>query len=140
MENSNTIIIALKGVIINNGRALIVQRADDDEIGAGTWECVGGQIEFGEDLETALLREIQEEVGLSVTIGQLLYATTFKTKPTRQVVIITYLCESSNQDVILSSEHSAYKWAGKEELKRLLPQNIINDFEKNNVFSLDVLK
>ncbi|PYF08549.1 NUDIX hydrolase [Ureibacillus chungkukjangi] len=137
---TNTIVVALKGFILNNGRALFVQRAADDEIGAGSWECVGGQIEFGEDLETALLREIHEEVGLLVTIEQLLYATTFQTTPTRQVVIITYLCSSSNQNVVLSNEHSNYIWANKDQARFLLPQDIIRDFEKNNVFALEALK
>lgn len=140
MTNANRIVVALKGVIVNEGRVLIVQRANDDEIGGGTWECVGGKIEFGEDLETALLRESKEEVGLSVTVEKILYATTFKTDPTRQVVILTYLCSSNSKDVVLSNEHSNYKWATKQQLRSLLSQEIIKDFEKNNVFSLEVLK
>ncbi|MFC7686168.1 NUDIX domain-containing protein [Ureibacillus sp. GCM10028918] len=137
---TNHILVALKGVIVNEGKALIVQRADDDEIGGGTWECVGGQIEFGEDLETALLREIQEEVSLNVTIEQILYATTFEAAPTRQVIIITYLCSSQHRKVVLSKEHSNYTWAPTEQLRQLLPVNILNDFEKNNIFSLEALK
>ncbi|WP_438804679.1 NUDIX hydrolase [Oceanobacillus saliphilus] len=133
-------VVALKGVIVNNGKVLIVQRAENDEIGGGTWECVGGKIEFGEDLEAALLREIKEEIGLSVTIEKILYATTFKTDPARQVVLLTYLCRSNSKEVILSKEHSNYKWATKDQLRLLLTPEIIRDFEKNNVFSLEVLK
>lgn len=140
MTKPNKIVVALKGVIVHKGKVLIVQRAKNDEIGGGTWECVGGKIEFGEDLETALLREIKEEVGLSVTVEKILYATTFKTDPTRQVVILTYLCSSNSKDAILSNEHSNYKWATKEQLRLLLSREIINDFEKNNVFSLEVIK
>jgi 8-oxo-dGTP diphosphatase len=140
MTNPNKIVVALKGVIVNEGKVLIVQRAKDDEIGGGTWECVGGKIEFGEDLETALLREIKEEVGLSVTVEKILYATTFKTDPTRQVVILTYLCSSNSKEAILSKEHSNYKWATIDQLRLLLSPEIISDFEKNNVFSLEVLK
>lgn len=101
---------------------------------------MGGKIEFGEDLETALLREIKEEVGLSVTVERILYATTFKTDPTRQVVILTYLCSSKSKDAVLSNEHSNYKWATKAQLRLLLSQEIISDFEKNNVFSLKGIK
>lgn len=139
MTNSHKIVVALKGVIVNEGKVLIVQRAKGDEIGGGTWECVGGKIEFGEDLETALLREIKEEVGMAVTIEKILYATTFKTDPTRQVVILTYLCSSNSKEVTLSKEHSNYKWVTKDQLRLLLSQEIISDFEKNNVFSLEVL-
>lgn len=139
MKSSNKIVVAVKGVIVNEGRVLIVQREKEDKIGGGTWECVGGKIEFGEDLESALLREIKEEVGLSVTVEKLLYATTFKTDPTRQVVILTYLCSIDSSNAILSKEHSSFKWATKEQLRLLLSPEIITDFEKNNVFSIEVL-
>jgi len=139
MLNQNKIVVAVKGIIIRAGKVLIVKRAKDDEIGAETWECVGGKIEFGESLETALIREINEEVGLDVNVNKILYATTFKTNPQRQVVIITYLCESNDGEVILSPEHTDYQWVTKEQLKQFLHPNIITDFEKNNVFELEVI-
>jgi 8-oxo-dGTP pyrophosphatase MutT (NUDIX family) len=88
MTSLNEIVVVLKGFILHKGKVLTVQRAHDDEVGGGTWELVGGQIHFGEDLEAALLREIQEEVGLDVTVERILYATTFQTHVTRQVVIL----------------------------------------------------
>lgn len=140
MVNTNKIVVALKGVVVNDGRVLIAQRVSGDETGGGTWECVGGKMEFGEELEAALLREIKEEAGLAVAAEKLLYATAFKTDPARQVVILTYLCSSGSKEVTLSAEHADYRWATKEQLKLLLPQEIINDFEKHDVFSLEVLK
>lgn len=132
----NTIIVGVKAVILNNGRALIIKRAKSEKIGGGTWEPVGGILEFGEDIEVALRREIKEEVGFTVTINKILYASTFKTDPSRQVVILTYLCETENTNVSLSDEHEEFIWATKEDLKQLLPLNILEDFEKNKVFSL----
>lgn len=140
MTNVNKLVVAVKGVILNEGKVLIVKRANDDEIGGGTWECVGGKIEFGEDLESALVREINEEVGLNVTVERILYATTFKTDPTRQVVILTYLCRSNNKKIVLSMEHIDYQWSTKDQLKLLLAPEIMNDFERNNVFSLEELQ
>jgi 8-oxo-dGTP diphosphatase len=139
MTYANKMVVAVKGLILHEGKVLIIQRAKDDEIGGGTWELVGGKIEFGEDLETALVREIREEVGLDVTVEKILYATTFKTDPTRQVVILTYLCRSNNREVVLSKEHIDYRWSTKEQLRLLLTPEIINDFERNNVFSLEEL-
>lgn len=140
MTNENKIVVAVKGVIVNNDKVLIVKRSNDDEFGGGTWECVGGKIEFGENLETALIREIKEEVGLDVTVENILYATTFKTHQTRQVVILSYLCKSKNENIILSKEHIDYQWASKDHLKTLLPPEILHDFEKHNVFSLKELQ
>jgi 8-oxo-dGTP diphosphatase len=139
MTYANKMVVVVKGLILHEGKVLIVQRAKDDEIGGGTWELVGGKIEFGEDLETALVREIKEEVGLDVTVEKILYATTFKTDPTRQVVILTYLCRTNNREVALSKEHMDYRWSTKEQLRFLLTPEIISDFERNNVFSLEGL-
>ena len=139
MSEKNNIVVAVKGLILNSGKILIVKRAYDDEVSPGAWECVGGKLEFGEDLETALVREIKEEVGLAITVERLLYATTFKTNPARQVIIITYLFSSDEDTIILSDEHVDYKWATKEQLREFLLRDIINDFEKNNIFSIGEL-
>ncbi|MBD3107444.1 NUDIX domain-containing protein [Bacillus sp. AGMB 02131] len=133
------IVVALKGIVIHEGKILIVQRAGNDDIGAGTWECVGGKLEFGEDLETALHREIQEESGLDVKVGRILYATTFQTSLSRQVVILTYLCTSRGSEVNLSDEHADYLWATQEQLKALLPDFILKDFEESHIFELEEL-
>ncbi|MBP0725650.1 NUDIX domain-containing protein [Bacillus sp. RG28] len=134
--NENKIVVVVKGVVLNEGNILIVQRSIDDEYGGGTWECVGGKIEFGEDLESALIREIKEEVSLDVTVNKILYATTFKTNPSRQIVILTYLCGCKNRNVFLSNEHSDYQWVTKDQFRLLITPEIQNDFENNDVFSL----
>ncbi|MEK4063828.1 MULTISPECIES: NUDIX hydrolase [unclassified Paenibacillus] len=139
VKHTRSIIVAVKGVIVHGGRILLVRRAARDSVGAGTWECAGGKIEFGEDLEAALEREIYEETGLAVTVGNLLYATSFLTDPARQLVIITYLCRSTDHAVQLSEEHSDYKWCTRLELQRLLPAGILAEFEKSHVFSLNEL-
>lgn len=131
----NKIVVAVKGIIVHNNEVLIIKRADNDEAGAGIWEFVGGKIEFGEELEYALTREIIEEVGIDVDIEKLLYATTFKTDPTRQVVIIAYKCHAKNSNVKLSEEHSEYTWVTKQDLRRLLSSDILSDMDNNNVFS-----
>lgn len=129
-------IVGVKGVIMKDGKVLIIKRSDQAHVSAGSWESVGGKVEFGEDLEVALKREVLEEVGLEIEIEHILYASTFQTSPTRQVVIISYLCSSNKGDVTLSNEHSDYLWASYDELEHYLPEGILADFEKNNVFSL----
>jgi 8-oxo-dGTP diphosphatase len=79
LKKSNEIVVAVKRVILFRKKMLIIQRAFDDEVGGGTWECPGGKIDFGEELETALAREVKEEVGLKINVTKLLYASTFKT-------------------------------------------------------------
>ncbi|WP_342773918.1 NUDIX hydrolase [Mesobacillus subterraneus] len=120
MNVENKIVVVVKGVILHKGRVLLLRRSAEDVTGAGTWEKVGGKIEFGEELDEALAREILEETGLNVKVEKILYATTFKTNPTRQVVLLTYMCRSESASIRLSEEHSEYCWAKLDELKRLL--------------------
>jgi A/G-specific adenine glycosylase len=55
------------GVVFKNGRVLITRRKDDGLLG-GLWEFPGGKIRAGEKSEAACLREIKEEVNLTVGI------------------------------------------------------------------------
>ncbi len=132
----NHIVVIVKGIILYNDKVLIVRRSDKDEIGAGNWEFVGGNIEFGEELEQALVREVQEEVNLEITIDKVLYNTTYKTNPTRQAVILVYKCYAKDDKVKLSEEHSDYKWVSEKELRDLVFIDILNDMDKYNVFPL----
>lgn len=132
----NKIVVALKAVIVNQGKILILRRSGTDEVGPGEWETVGGKVEFGEDLETALVREIQEEAGIEVSVEKLIYAVTFLTDPNRQIVLLSYLCRTNQSAVTLSTEHSEYMWATKSEVTQYLPKAIIEDFNKHNVLKM----
>jgi len=131
---NNVIIVALKAIIVFNGKALIIQRSSDDEVGADTWEFVGGRLDFGEDLEVALKREIHEEAGLNVMVDKLLYAATFKTHEYRQMVILAYLCTATNDKVVLSTEHQNYLWANKKQILEMLPKPLITNMNQHDVW------
>lgn len=131
-----SIVVAVKAVIVQNDQLLIIQRASDDEVHPGTWELVGGKLDFGETLEQALEREVFEETGLRVTVQQLLYATTFLTDPNRQVALMTYLAHPVATIVTLSAEHSDARWVTADEARQLLLQPILDDFDSHDVWTL----
>lgn len=130
----NKIVVALKAIILYDRKALIIQRSFGEISGSGSWEFAGGKLEFGEDLETGLRREIMEEVGLQVKIEKLLYASTFQAKENRQTVILSYLCHSEGNQVVLSEEHERFLWADKKTMKKYLAKGILRDLEINNIF------
>ena len=61
--------IAVGAIVIHEGALLMVQRAHDP--GKGLWSLPGGRVEQGEYLADALCREVLEETGLTVTMGEL---------------------------------------------------------------------
>lgn len=58
------------GVIVDDGRLLLTQRAASPQ--RGRWSIPGGRVEHGERLTDALVREVREETGLAVAPGRFL--------------------------------------------------------------------
>lgn len=132
----NQMVVVVKAIIIRNGRVLLLRRAADDPVGAGDWEIPGGKLDFGEQLELALVREVREEAGIDITVQQVRYATTFHTGPDRQIILLSYQCHTEQDAIILSEEHSAYEWATKEQVASLLPESIYINFRDNGILDL----
>ena len=59
------------GLVFRNGKLLITQRYPEAHCG-GLWEFPGGKRETGETFEACLARELKEELGIEVAVGQLL--------------------------------------------------------------------
>ena len=66
--------VGVGGVIINNNNEilLLLRNVFPEK---NLWSIPGGMVEFGEEIETALIREIEEELGAKVAIVQLLCVT-----------------------------------------------------------------
>jgi 8-oxo-dGTP diphosphatase len=60
------VLVAAVALVDPDGRVLIAKRPADKPL-AGLWEFPGGKVEPGERPETALLRELKEELGIDVS-------------------------------------------------------------------------
>lgn len=120
-------LIVLGAVRDGQGRVLVAKRIDGSVPDAmGRWEFVGGKIQFGEDPEVALVREVQEESGLRVSIQRLLpkvFTHVWDTEEGKlQVLLLTYECiivsgQLTNSHV--ADEIGELKFLTKEEIKDL---------------------
>ena len=59
------VLVVACALIDPDGRVLIAQRPEGKQL-AGLWEFPGGKLEPGERPEAALIRELHEELGISV--------------------------------------------------------------------------
>jgi len=94
-------IIIVVGIILNaDGKLLLSRRINNTEFPATNdkWEFVGGKIEFGEDPESAIVREVLEETGLQVEVTRLLpkiFSNNWNNleESKLQAIIISYECK-----------------------------------------------
>ena len=79
------------GLIFRNGKLLITQRYADSHLG-GLWEFPGGKREPGETFEECLKRELHEELGVNVRVGELIEELSH-TYPERTVFLKFFVCQ-----------------------------------------------
>lgn len=127
-------IVAVKGIIIRDDKILIIKRSLQDIFAPGGWEFAGGKIDYGESPEEALRREAMEETGLKITVGKILYATSFVRSSVQQNIVLTYLCGTRSGDVVLSEEHEDFLWAEPKQLRDYLLPMICNDLDEHGAW------
>ena len=78
------------------------------------WEFPGGKIEKGESPQEALIREIDEELNVSVSVGGLLDTVEYD-YPTFHLSMKCYLCTIESGELVLK-EHKNAKWLDKKQI------------------------
>ena len=106
--------LVVAGLIIRDGRVLISQRRADQSLPL-QWEFPGGKVEPGEAPVAALARELHEELGTTVSVGQI-WDVLFHAYPDFDLVMLVYACrveagEPSAVDV------AAIAWCLPHELR-----------------------
>ena len=77
---------AVRAIIIENGKTLVMYR---NKFGSEYYTLIGGQVQENETLEEALVREIKEETGLTITSARPVY---FEQHPEPYNEQYIYLC------------------------------------------------
>ena len=103
------------GLVFRAGRLLITQRPAASHLG-GLWEFPGGKVEPGETFEAALVRELREELGIEVVVGELL-ETIEHDYPEKRVRLKFFRCRwAAYEPQPLGCP--AFTWITREELSR----------------------
>jgi mutator protein MutT len=103
------------GLVFRDGRLLITQRYPDAHLG-GLWEFPGGKRECNESFEACLTRELREELGIEVAVGDLV-DTVEHEYPEKRVLLKFFRCEwRANEPRPLGCP--AFAWVAREDLGR----------------------
>jgi 8-oxo-dGTP diphosphatase len=63
-------VLGAAAVVLHEGRVLLIRRGQAPD--AGAWSIPGGAVELGESVEDAVRREVREETGLEIAVGEFL--------------------------------------------------------------------
>ena len=110
------VMVVAVGLIDADGRVLLAQRPEGKSM-AGLWEFPGGKVDPGESPENALIRELQEELGID-TKESCLAPFTFASHAYEDFHLLMplYLCRRWWGDIV-PQEGQAVKWVRPMRLK-----------------------
>jgi 8-oxo-dGTP diphosphatase len=110
-----TVLVVAVALIDGEGRVLIAQRPEGKQL-AGLWEFPGGKVEAGERPEAALIRELDEELGIQVVESCLApFVFTSHAYESFHLLMPLYLCRRWS-GVVQNREHAALKWVRPNRL------------------------
>lgn len=110
------VLVSAVALIDVDGRVLLAQRPEGKSM-AGLWEFPGGKVEAGETPEVALIRELEEELGIN-TWESCLAPLTFASHSYDDFHLLMPLFACRKwEGVPQSREGQALKWAKPTELK-----------------------
>ncbi len=117
------------GIVIKHGRLLITRRKPDGLLG-GLWEFPGGKVKKNETAESACIREIKEETGLTVRIFD--YLTRIRHAYTHfKIEMDVFFCEYMSGDVVLDGPVD-FQWIDLSDIRRFA-------FPKANLKFIDMI-
>jgi len=114
-DTRNAVIEVAAGLIFRSGRLLITQRQADAHLG-GLWEFPGGKREPGETFPECLRRELREELGCGVTVGERLESLRHD-YPDKSVLLEFFACRMERGEP-QPLGCAALRWVTREELGR----------------------
>ena len=98
------------------GRFLVCKRAEGKAL-AGSWEFPGGKVESGEDFQSALQREIMEELACEIEVGEQLPAVEHH-YPDYSIRLLPFFC-SISRGTPTALEHAEILWATPDQCRLL---------------------
>lgn len=117
-------------VVNENSEILVLKRAPGNRSFADYWNFPGGGVEPNETIETAAVRELQEEAGLVVSEKDLTY---FEVSSLPKLIVHHFMTNRFQGEVEINWESTEFRWVSIEEIKTLkfipISPNMLNDIK-----------
>jgi 8-oxo-dGTP diphosphatase len=110
-----TLVVAA-ALITKEGHIVVAQRKEDDEWGL-YWEFPGGTLDEDEGPHECIKRELREELGIGVEIGNI-QQVVFRQYESFNILLLAYQCRIK-AGIPTAIGCREVRWVGKEELQEL---------------------
>lgn len=123
------IYVRVRGIVKKDDKYLLIKHWVDDRIpDPYLWEFVEGEVSFGEAPKDAVLRWMDELLGVSGSIEKVLY-TWSKVTGDSQCIGIAFLCSMDGDDsaITLAEEYGEWKWVTREEFEEFISNQYVLD-------------
>lgn len=119
MEKNPTYLFVTAAALIDRNGRILVQKRPEGKPMAGLWEFPGGKVETGETPEAALIRELNEELGISVKEADI-EPVGFASEPLedQHLILLLYKCRKWTGHV-QSPESLDLQWLSVEAIQDL---------------------
>ncbi|MTD56872.1 NUDIX hydrolase [Amycolatopsis pithecellobii] len=119
---ANSIGVAVSAFTLNErGELLMIRRTDND-----LYALPGGNLELGETLSEAVIREVQEETGITIEVVELIgaysnpkHVIAYDDGEVRQEFSLCFRAQPTSGDLRTSSESKEVHWVPREKITDL---------------------
>ena len=133
MNQKLHIVTAVAVIVREDGRILLLKRADWEKVYPGHYTFPGGKIEGNDTIIETLVKETKEECGLDLNPGIILIKEKAIGRPDGSTSkSLSFLCTVASTDNVMiePNDFTDYKWVNLDELRELQHVGIEAEFIK----------
>jgi mutator protein MutT len=117
MNSSKKPQIAVRAIITNSERKILILKRANTSYGNSCWNLPGGKIDFGETAEHAIKKELKEEINLDCHSAEFLFYLDNLPNEMTDLHFVTLFFECKcTGEIKLNPESSDYRWIDSSEL------------------------
>ncbi|MBS1267186.1 MAG: ADP-ribose pyrophosphatase [Candidatus Woesearchaeota archaeon] len=127
--------VLVGGIVCRDGKILMLKRTAQKRFLPGYFDLPGGKVEFGEDPNKTIIREVKEETNLDVEVVRaynVWHSTNEFNDNTEHNIEIDFILKivGDNEIKLSEKEHSEYRWISREGLPEPISDKLKATVEK----------